>query len=178
MNDFNLAVKLKPDDPRSYYNRGDVYCSMSKYKQAHKDYDKAINLEPENCTFYHAKALCYEQEDEHWNAKEFYKKALSIDPSHLPSIFHLGLMQHKLRELTDALESFSQVILFNQDNEERLAYESRGLIYMDMKNYVKAIEDFDKASNLEPDYASVYYFRGLSKIERRLYHDAIEDFQK
>lgn len=49
---------------------------------------------------------------------------------------------------------------------------------MDMKNYVKAIEDFDKAVEIEPDYAEHYYFRGLSKIERHMYIEAIKDFEK
>ena len=68
--------------------------------------------------------------------------------------------------------------MINSESEERLAYESRGLVYMDMKNFVKAIEDFDRAIELEPDYAETYYFRGLSKIERQMYHRAIEDFHK
>lgn len=127
----------------------------------------AIRLDNSNCNFYQAKALCFEQEGRYSQAKEFYEKAIDIDENHLPAIFHLGLMQHKLRQLPNALESFSKVIIMNKDHEGRLAYESRGLVYMDMKSYVKAIEDFDKAVKLEPDYADVYYFRGLSKIERK-----------
>ncbi len=37
--------------------------------------------------------------------------------------------------------------------EDRLVYESRGLVYQDMKNYRKAIGDFDKAAEIEPTYA-------------------------
>jgi tetratricopeptide (TPR) repeat protein len=50
-----------------------------------------------------------------------------------------------------------------------------------MKNYKKAIEDFDKAAQIEPTYAETYYLRGISKVElgkfgEGSYQDAIEDF--
>lgn len=49
---------------------------------------------------------------------------------------------------------------------------------MDMKNHIKAIEDFDKAIDLEPEYAEHYYYRGLSKVERHMYVESIQDFEK
>lgn len=72
-----------------------------------------------------------------------FEKALDISPDHVPSIYHLGLMQHKNGNLTDALNSFTSVL--NAIGPDRLVYESRGLVYMDMKNYQQAIEDFNKA---------------------------------
>jgi anaphase-promoting complex subunit 3 len=78
-----------------------------EYENAHKDYDTAISLSDENSSFYHAKGLAYQYSEQFQNAKECFKKALQIDPSHIPSVFHLGLMHHKLGELPDALECFS-----------------------------------------------------------------------
>lgn len=108
-----------------------------------------------------------------------FKKALEVSNDHIPSLYHLGLMQHKSGKLTAALESLTKVL--NAIGDDRLVYESRGLVYQDMKNYKKAIEDFDKAAQIEPTYAETYYLRGLSKVELGKfgdgsYHDAIEDF--
>lgn len=72
-----------------------------------------------------------------------FEKALEITPDHIPSIFHLGLMQHKNGELNEALNSFTSVL--NGAGKNRLVFESRGLVYMDMKRYELAIEDFNQA---------------------------------
>ena len=55
--------------------------------------------------------------------------------------------------------------MLNAIGEDRLVYESRGLVYQDMKNYKKAIYDFDRAAQIEPNYAETYYLRGVSKVE-------------
>ncbi len=38
--------------------------------------------------------------------------------------------------------------MLNAIGEDRLVYESRGLVYQDMKNYKRAIQDFDKAAEI------------------------------
>ena len=92
-----------------------------------------------------------------------FEKALEIAPDHVPSIYHLGLMQHKNGNLTDALNSFTSVL--NAIGPDRLVYESRGLVYMDMKNYQQAIDDFNKAIQQEETFPENYYYRGLARIE-------------
>lgn len=88
-------------------------------------------------------------------------------------------MEHRSGKLTNALESLTKVL--NAIGEDRLVYESRGLVYQDMKNYKKAIADFDKAAEIEPNYAETFYLRGVSKVElgkfgEGSYQDAINDF--
>ena len=46
-----------------------------------------------------------------------------------------------------------------------MVYESRGLVYQEMKQHNAAIDDFNSAIKLEPAYPENYYYRGLSKIQ-------------
>ncbi len=66
-----------------------------------------------------------------------FEKALEVSPDHVPSLYHLGLMQHKSQQLGEALESLTRVL--DTLGDDRLVYESRGLIYQDSKNHLKAI---------------------------------------
>ena len=59
-----------------------------------------------------------------------FKKALSIKADHIPSRYHLGLMQHLNGELNEALENFKVVLEVKGD--DRLVYESRGKVYQDL----------------------------------------------
>jgi tetratricopeptide (TPR) repeat protein len=73
-----------------------------------------------------------------------FKKALEVSNDHIPSLYHLGLMEHKSGKLPAALESLTKVL--SAIGDDRLVYESRGIVYQDIKNHKKAIEDFDKAA--------------------------------
>jgi tetratricopeptide (TPR) repeat protein len=103
-----------------------------------------------------------------------FDKALEIAPDHVPSIYHLGMMQHKNDNLRDALNSFTQVL--NNIGKDRLVFESRGLVYMDMKNYNMAIEDFNQAIQFDETYPDNYHYRGLARIELHQLKEAIDDF--
>ena len=39
-----------------------------------------------------------------------FEKALDISKNHIPSLYHLGLMQHKDGKYKDALTSFTEVL--------------------------------------------------------------------
>lgn len=105
-----------------------------------------------------------------------FQRSLELNVSHTASIYHLGLMQHKNGELKDAMESFSKVLSLSGDSRD--VYESRGLVFQDMKSHQNAIADFNSAVQLEPDQPEVYYYRGTSKVAIQQYDAAIEDFHK
>jgi tetratricopeptide (TPR) repeat protein len=63
------------------------------------------------------------------------------------------------------------------------AYTSRGLMKFQLEDYWGAIEDFNKAIEVEPaasvdNYLIVHYALGNSKIELKDFHGAIQDFNK
>jgi len=39
-----------------------------------------------------------------------FTKALDLQPDNIPSLFHLGMMQHKNGDLKESLHSFSEVL--------------------------------------------------------------------
>jgi tetratricopeptide (TPR) repeat protein len=118
---------------------------------------------PTNAKFYHSKGLAYQDTEEYGLAIEMFEKALDVSSDHIPSLYHLGLMQHKNKQLAEALSSLTQVL--SAIGDDRLVYESRGIVYQDTKNHKKAIEDFNKAAEIEPTYSETYYLRGNSKVE-------------
>ena len=78
-----------------------------KNRDAHEDFDKAISITGTNSKFFHSKGLAYQDAEDYDNAIKQFEMALDISPEHVPSIFHLGLMQHKKGKLNDSLESFT-----------------------------------------------------------------------
>ncbi|MCA9891205.1 MAG: tetratricopeptide repeat protein, partial [Anaerolineae bacterium] len=54
---------------------------------------------------------------------------------------------------------------------------TRDLAYYELKQYEQAIADYDKAIQLEPQYASAYYNRGLAYYMLNEYDLAIADYE-
>lgn len=59
-----------------------------------------------------------------------------------------------------------------------VAYNNRGNTYDEMKQYEKAIEDFNEALRLEPSSAKAYAGRGYSYFCIGRYADAVQDAKR
>ncbi len=57
-------------------------------------------------------------------------------------------------------------------------YVTRGLAYYEQGQYEQAIADYDRAIDLNPDYALAYYNRGLAYKQQGQYERAIADFER
>lgn len=53
---FEKAIKLYPDSPGPYSNRGNVYRLRKEYELAINDYSKSLKLNPENLSVLYARA--------------------------------------------------------------------------------------------------------------------------
>jgi len=56
-----------------------------------------------------------------------------------------------------------------------VAYSNRGIVYFDLKNYTQAINDFNKAIELNPQYVKAYYNRGVAYNSLGMYEQALND---
>ena len=65
-----------------------------------------------------------------------------------------------------------------QKRREAAILNNRGLDYRDEGDYDRAIEDFNKALELKPDYAEPYTNRGNAYSCKEDYDRAIEDYDK
>ena len=84
-------------------------------------------------------------------------------PKHLAAMLQVSL--NDLIEILDHASDYYQ------------AYNNRGTLYLLMQDYVKAINDFDKAIILYKDYAFAYNNRGLAFAKTKYYEKAFLDFQ-
>ena len=82
-------------------------------------------------------------------------------------------------ECTDpqrAIEYLSEAIRLKPDYAE--AYQNRGFVYSQMKQYPSAIKDYDQAIRLKPDFMETYYNRGNSYLKLQQYQSAIKDYDE
>lgn len=87
----------------------------------------------------------------------------------LLTLKQIAIWKNSIALLTYELEKFPNF----QD-----AYTIRGITYIEIGNYQKAIKDFNKSIQINPDYASVYHYRGKAYEKLGNYQKAIQDFSR
>ncbi|MGI9403201.1 MAG: tetratricopeptide repeat protein [Hyphomicrobium sp.] len=79
--DFDMAIKLRPQDAEAYVKRGTAYASQDDYGRTIADFDKAIDLRPNRASIYTMRGHAYEKAGDKNQAIADYRKALQIDPT-------------------------------------------------------------------------------------------------
>lgn len=82
-----------------------------------------------------------------------------------------------LMEYEAALNEITKIIRIHPN--ESVAYLDRGLIKNDfLKDYMGAIDDFNKAIEIDSLNIDAYYLRGISRYSLKKYKEALSDFIK
>jgi tetratricopeptide (TPR) repeat protein len=80
-------------------------------------------------------------------------------------------------------KDFREKILFytkavDKDPKYAVAYNNRGNVYCDRKEYALALKDYNKAIAIKPDYVVAYYNRARLYFKRKEYDKALIDLDK
>lgn len=78
---FDLCIKLLPDEPEGYFNKSLVVRSYLKdYPQSIDLINKAIELDPNNGKYYFNRAVTYVQMNDQKSAQESFDKCIAVAP--------------------------------------------------------------------------------------------------
>ena len=89
----------------------------------------------------------------------------------------VSLWKHAHYTNSQQAVSFLQKAI-EQDPGFAEAYNNRGNAYRDMKDYIKAMQDYNRAISLAPELAQTYNNRGNIYYDQRNYQMAIRDYNK
>jgi tetratricopeptide (TPR) repeat protein len=89
--DFNEAIRLKPDLDTAYNNRGVAYINLGQYQRAIEDFNEAIHLKPDNVEAYNGRGAAYVNLDQYQRAIEDYNQAIHLKPDYANAYGSRGL---------------------------------------------------------------------------------------
>ena len=190
--DFSSAIDLEEtsgDDQALlslYWNRAEAYRLNGDQQEAVNDYLIYGQMAGDNLdNDYYAKlASLYCGLSQFDQAKENYQKAIQLAPDD-PNLY-LGLAQISLsqEDYSSALDQLSQYISQTENDSGAdqkalaAAYGDRGLCDQQQGDTEKALADYSKAVELDPDYAWAYFMRGKLYQQMEDYENAAADYQK
>jgi tetratricopeptide (TPR) repeat protein len=174
--DYDRAIRLKPDFVDAYVNRGSSKAGLGKYIAAISDYDRAICLQPDLVQAYYNRGLAKDELGEHIAAIVDYNAAIRLKPDYADAYVNRGHAKAGLGEYIAAISDYDRAIWIEPDDAK--TYNNRGVAKDELGEHIAAIVDYNAAIRLKPDYAVAYVNRGSSKAGLGKYIAAISDYDR
>lgn len=146
----------KEDSTNSFRYLNDYIKTQGEIKISIEDGDTLKKI-----TFHRGQA--YELLGQFDIALQNYIESLSIDSKFIPSLTRIGITKGKQKKLSESLCYFNQCISISQDSE---CYYNRGVLYVQMKDLIRAKEDMELALKINPNYGDA--IDALKKIKSEL----------
>jgi tetratricopeptide (TPR) repeat protein len=203
LEDYNKAIEIDANYALAYNARGIVKRKLEDYYGAGEDYNKALEIDPEFSSAYNNRNVLtlnvrkYNR-DMYTDFKKAigvinvdifadYQKATSINPKNAVAYCNQG----QFMITGQGYESFENLVSWHEraihcfdcainiNPNYALAYNRRGTAYYRMHKFKEAIEDYNKAIEIDPsNNYNIYYRRGQAKELEGDFKGAIEDFGK
>jgi len=149
--DYDRAIRIDPSKAGlAYYNRGNSWRDKNENDKAISDYDQAIRLMPSYVNAYVARGNIWRTKSDYDKAMADYDAAIRITPSAL-AYYNRGVTWRKRSEPEKAISDYNNYIAMMPKDPD--GYVARGNIYSDIKDYGKAIADYDRALAIDPNNA-------------------------
>ncbi|MCQ2597318.1 MAG: tetratricopeptide repeat protein [Treponema sp.] len=172
----NKILALDPENPAMNIQKGQEYALAKKWKQARNSYKKALSSEPDNedALFGCGLMSYYLMEDS--TADEYFQAILDKNPDNSMALAYKGKLAAESENFKSAIKYIEKAIENDASNYDfHMDYGT----YLHQLNYDdEAIEQWQIARDLDPDYFLAYaYLAGISD-EKNNYDMALENYRK
>jgi tetratricopeptide (TPR) repeat protein len=172
---YSQLLEIAPAFVPAYVQRGLIIHEMGHPEQAIHDFEHALHLDPQYGLAYYGRGWVKHSRGDWQGELEDGQRGLLLDPPNAGMYYRrIGAAQQGLKRYHDAITAYNQAITLNSENDEGTLY-NRGLCYLEMKEYARALADFDHCLELDPDWAWAFAARGRVHLRMGNPDQAISD---
>jgi lipoprotein NlpI len=108
--DYDQAIRLKPDYEGAYNNRGNAYSRKGDYARAIQDFDEVIRLDPDDDSPYVGRAIAYENQGEHDRAIQEFDQAIRLNPGAPYDSLWRAQVLFEVARFSDAVDALQKLV--------------------------------------------------------------------
>src|SRR5689334_2005315 len=170
-----LTYLQNPSDYFEFYAKGAAYVVLEKYDLALVNFTQAIQQDPEKISAYIRRGRLYSLRGDFKSALADFDKAIGLEAGRTA-----GIEQSKAAFKRDPSPAEIQrdPRPWLENLRPGAAYIDRGRTYVQQDDNDRAIADFTKAIELDPEGADAYNLRGVAYTSNLDFDRAIADFDK
>ena len=118
INEFEAALRIKPDYADAHYNLGNALVKKGNLTEGIYHFRETLRLRPRNVKALNNMAATLVLKDRYPEAIDYFKKALIINPTDADLHTNLGIILKKQGNLDDARHHFYRALQINPANEK------------------------------------------------------------
>lgn len=173
--DYSEAIRLDPDEPNAYFERGIVLATRKRaYVRAIADFNRALELAPNNIDALVHRGDAYGQMGDFARALADLDRAVGLAPDYQLGYFFRGVANSRRGQNALALNDYNAALKIYPRYVDALV--SRAAVYAIDGKQDLALGDLDAAIALEGNNALALYNRGFVHFVKREYDLAISDY--
>ena len=135
-----------------------------------------LEKNPDDAVNYIYRGVIYFKQGNYWSAEADFKTALEMEPGLTDALFDLAVTQERLNRTKDAFKTYDKYLELKPQNE--IACYNRGNLYLQQKNYKKAIADFRRVLEIEDRFVDAHNQIALAYFRQKKYEDALKEIRR
>lgn len=161
---FTCVLFFVPWYASAYGNRGFARLKLKEFDKAMNDCNRAIKLNADLCWVYNNRGVI------HMNAKRYKEALIDFDRSiKLKADYQFPytnsfFVNMKLKNYQQALANIDAYLAIKGARQRASHYCNRGIAHIFLKEYTRAMQDFDRSLELDPNFAFSYHNKGLTYL--------------
>jgi|GEM_PF-1604692 tetratricopeptide (TPR) repeat protein len=159
---FNRSVRLKPEQSWSRFERAMTYAAVEDYDNALKDFDAFFAMNDSVPLAFYSRGHLYLEQGMVDKAIEDFTKAIELAPNYEMGFIHRGQAYEQNQEYFKALSDYEKASEMNSNNA--IAFNLMANMQLMRGKNDEARFHYDRAIDLDGEYAAAYYNRGLARI--------------
>lgn len=170
------AIRLKPDYPEAFNNRGNMRYAKGDVEGALEDFTEAIRLKRDYAKALNNRANARHGKGDLEGALRDYNEAIRIKADYAEAFNNRGNARADKDDLEGALQDYDEALRLKADYAS--AFYNRGNVRSSKGDLEGAVQDFTQAIRLKPDYVSAFYNRAVVRRKKGDWEGAHRDFQE
>lgn len=147
------------------------------YEQALERFFKAVENDLKNSVYYNNRALAFGQLKNYHHALQDFEKALSLSPED-PKVYHnRGNVHSTMGNFISAIDDYQQAINLSNGTKKKY-FHSKGIAFEKINKIQEALQSFQKALDIEPEYLPTLFHFGSVHYKIGNYQEAETHFTK
>ncbi len=173
---YSKAVLQYPGTPAFLRSRANLYLKTGQYQLAVSDYKRLAEQDPRNAEYNSAIGYAYTKMSRYAEASQYLDKALAVNPKEYAALLGKTIIMLETNHVPEAERQIDILIGMFPDKAE--LYSMRSDNQAKKGRQELAMQDIDKAIELEPTNKNYILRRAYLNSDAHRYSQALQDFQR
>ena len=159
-------------------NQGNAQKAAGNPEMAIESYRRSLEIEPDYLPSLYNLGLVLHETDRFEEAEACFRRVVAIDPCDVDALLHLGALLHRRMQLEEAAETLRLALRHAPDNPLLWMHLGDvGIARLTHGSLSEAAECFQKAIELQPEFANLHFSLGHVHHFKGRLDEAVRSYQ-